>query len=791
MRRAFILVFVAFAFALPCRAAAESTVVGRVRLVAAGHLPADALGAGARDGRALLTVRIAGGSDTLRRAGFDAQPLAGDIAQIRVTSAELNRLLVYPGVVTIEERRILRPLLDASGPAIGAPAARAETGLDGTGVLIGVVDTGVDFRHADLRNADGSTRVAALLDYAHPRNTLHPELPDYGDAALSLRADIDATLAAEAAGTAPATPVQERDTNGHGTHVSGITAANGRATGRGFSGGRYVGIAPGADLVTVQGTHGDATFTDADVITGCRFAVEEAARLGRPIVVNLSLGSNAGPHDGTSDLEIALDALFPADQPGTALVVASGNEGNRDQHAGAWALDGSASVRVNEASSNQPDSQIAFEIWHTGAFDVSVISPSGHRFGPARAGVLFNGTQTKEGLVLIDNASNSPARADGRLPASVAIVGPAGGAPASGIWTLVFEGRASRWDAWITESPDAATPARFLDRVSEDGRLDMPATARNAITVGSFVTKNEWVTIDGNVVMRSQIVGNPSSFSSSGPTADGRFAPDLLAPGEYIASTMSQDASPDSPQSAFFVAPGNHLTWADDGMHAILRGTSQAAPHVAGAVALLLQADPTLTSIQIREILRASARDDGRGYTPRLGFGKLDVLTALRYVRGTRGGVVSPTTSSVGVSRDMIPPGDETTIVTVTPRGGDGMPLGPGRQVKINASYGDPTGDVVDLGFGRYERTFAAHSPRGSTAVINVEVDGVTLSAHPTFFIVESRADIGAPFVAGGGCSLLPRSAPTTGGLAPFAGLMLLMLLRKSRRRRLARTLAS
>ena len=761
MRRALPLIInvVALLTAEPLTHAAP-IIVGRVGLVAAGQLSGDALAAGKRDGRALVTIRVAGGAATLRHAGFDARPLVGDIADLRATAEELRRLAALPGVVTIEERRILHPLLDASGPAINAPAARAETGLDGTGSLVAVIDTGVDFRHPDLRNPDGTTRVLAILDYMHPRGDLHPELPDYNGGAIWLEADIDATLAAEAAGAPPMMPVAEQDTNGHGTHVTGIAASNGLATGNGLPAQRYVGVAPVAGIIAIQGTHGDATFTDSDVIAGCRFAVDEGSRLGRPVVANLSLGSNSGPHDGTSDLEVALDDLFPADQPGRAIVIASGNEGGRDQHAGGWALAGAATVPVELSTSAQPDAQLAFELWHTGTFALTVISPAGHHYGPVRPGTAFNGAMTPEGQVLVDNGASSGPRADGRQPASIVIEGPAGGSPAAGRWTLVLDGHAPRWDIWITDEPSATTPAHFVERVAEDDRLDMPATAHNAIVVGSFVTRNQWTTVDGMPVTRTAIVGAPSTFSSSGPTADDRFAPDVLAPGEYIVSTLSRDASPDSPSSAFFVAPGSHLTWGDDGVHAVLRGTSQAAPHVAGAAALLFQADPTLTASALREVLRVTANDGGAGFTPKLGFGKLDVLAAARYVRGARGSSVSATASSVGVSRDVVPPGDDTTVVTVTPRSDEGVPLGPGHDVVIAASAGDAVGDVVDLGSGRYERTFAAHAPRGTTAVVRVTVDGVVLAAHPSIYVVDSRSEIGTPFAAGG-CAVAAAAAAT------------------------------
>jgi subtilisin family serine protease len=768
-------------------AQARPSALGRVGMIARGELSADAIGLGMRDGRALVTVRAVGGSDTLRRAGFDSAPLAGDIATVRATDYELRRLLALSSVIAIEERHVLRPLLDVSTAAIGAPAARAETGLDGSGVLVAIVDTGLDIRHADFRHPDGSTRIAALLDLSVPRGNLHPELPDYGGGAIWLRPDVDTLLAAEAIGQM-STAISEKDTEGHGTHVAGIVASDGLATGRGFPPGRYVGVAPGADVITVQATHGDSTFSDADVVTGCRFAVDEAQRLGRPVVVNLSLGGAGGPHDGSSNLERAIDELFPADAPGRAIAIAAGNDGVLDQHAGAWSLDGRIDLRVSLATTHQPDSELAFDVWYSGFLAITVISPSGTRVGPIAQGHSTQGASTSEGQVLIDNGASTGPRPDGRQGADVAIVGPTGGSPAGGTWTIVLDGKAPRWDVWVSDEPSALTPARFLDYTSEDDRLSVPATAHNAIVVGSFVTKNQWTTIDNMPISRPGIVGNPSTFSATGPTADDRFAPDVLAPGEYIVSSLSVDASPDSPTSSFYAGVGNHVAWADDGVHGILRGTSQATPHVTGALALLLQADPTLTTTALREILRATARDELGGYTPRSGFGKLDVLTALRYVRGARGDTVSATSSSIGISRDLVPPGDATTVISITPRAADGMPLGPGHRVAIFASAGEPVGDVVDTGYGRYERTFAAHAARGTTAIVSATVDGVPLAAHRSFFIVDSRADIGGAFVAGGGCSLArPTSAPTGTGL--ISALVAVWWMIKSRRRSDPRTL--
>jgi hypothetical protein len=152
-------------------------------------------------------------------------------------------------------------------------------------------------------------------------------------------------------------------------------------------------------------------------------------------------------------------------------------------------------------------------------------------------------------------------------------------------------------------------------------------------------------------------------------------------------------------------------------------------------------------------------------------------------VRGLRGGAVDAAASSVSVSRDALPPGEATTVATVTPRDAAGAPLGAGHAVEIVASAGAPLGDVVDAGAGRYERPFVAHASRGQVGVITARVDGVELAAHPSVYFVVDRREIGRPFSAGGGCSSSRGAQGGAGGLAALA--LLLFGATRARRRRL------
>jgi uncharacterized protein (TIGR03382 family) len=764
----------------------------RVRLVTDGHLPAAAIGDALPDGRAVVLLRLADATtaERLRAAGLDVRAVSPTVAVARASSDDLRRLATTDGVIDIEERRILRPTLDRAAQMVGAPTARASTGLTGRGVLVGILDTGIDATHPDVRTADGKTRLHAVLDFGQAEN----DAPNAPPGRLFRRDAVDAALATFSMTGERTGPLLARDRNGHGTHVATIAAGNGLATDKGLPAERYVGIAPGADLLALRATREIATFYDSDVVTAARVAVELADETGRPLVVNMSLGGAGGPGDGTTDLESALAELFPAGAEGRALVIAAGNDGDADVRAAGLGLDGEIVVPLELRTSAAARGAATIELFYDGELTLVVESPDGRRTGPVATGKNLSGTAGPLGRAVVDNTAIR-----GALRRATVVIEPTAGNESEGElrWKLVLAGRARRWDATILEWPSASPMPKILDHVSVDHRLAIPAATATAISVGSVVSRTEWVNVDGTTITRPIVVGRPSIFTASGPTTDGRFAPDVAAPGELVIAALSSDAPPTEPTSAFFVGENSTYAVADDGRHGVLRGTSQAAPVVAGAIALLFEANPRLTGRDVREILRVAARplavspeapvDAGAtspppGWSTRTGFGLLDVATAVALARGTRGGPADPSTSTVGLSRDALPP-DEITLVTVVPRDAAGLPIGAGAEVTIEASAGLPIGPVVDAGWGRYERTFVAAAPRGTVAEVQVTVNGVALASRPHIFVVEDRSEIGRPFRAAGGCQTTPR-APAAAALTVAALALALLVQRKFARRR-------
>jgi len=734
---------------------------GDALTVRAAH-PASAL----PDGRLRVLVRLHTSAAPGTLARFDPEPAPGDVVPVRVRPDQLTDLASMPGVLHVEACRLLRPHLDRSLKEVGAAAAhRGAGGLDGEGVIVGVVDTGLDFRHKDFQDAAGRTRLLNLVDFS-----VKPAKGDPGEkygARIYTEAEINAQLAADRAlGTLAPPLVPHQDRSGHGTHVSGIAAGNGQGAAAGYNPGRYVGVAPGARIIAVQAARGnDAAFHDADVLGAISYIFDRAAALGMPAVVNLSLGTQLGPHDGTSNLATAISAFTGDSRPGRVIVTSAGNDGGRDIHASGYpALGGPSTVtlKIPDYKPTSAQELVHMEIWYGGGdLDVSVTSPAGRTTGPASTG---KGMQEShgEGQVKLFNATSGPYPGNGKNMAVLVIKEITGQTPAPGRWTIKLTGAARRYDLWLVNPAISGADGRprLLGPVDPDVRLSSPGTARGVISVAAYSTRTAWVSRGGaKYALQSARRGEHAFFSATGPTLDGRFVPDVAAPGQMIISAMSLHARPFHGASSYYVPDLPFALWSEDQSRGLLRGTSQAAPHAAGVAALLLQRAPALTVGQVRELLRVGARGDGamqagRAWSPRWGFGKLDATRSIAALAAGGAGPAHPTMSTVGVNRDLLPAGSgELAVVTVIPRDAAGRLLGAGRRVEVTTSAGR-TSAAVHRAYGRYEATLSPAARQGRRATLAVSVDGVALSHRPVVHFTTRRDLVGEALRArGGGCA--------------------------------------
>jgi len=528
----------------------------------------------------------------LAAAGAHVRTVLPGLCTAWVPAAALERIASLPGVRAVRLAAPAEPELSVSVPTTGATLLRgpgpAFTGLNGSGVLVGDIDTGVDFGHGDFKTPAGATRFVGIWDQVAP-GTGDATYP-YGR--MWTPAEIDAGLCTEA------------DSSGHGTHVMGIAGGDGSQTGGSVPAFTHAGMAPCADLAMVK-----TNFSTAGILDGLAWVFGLAAARGENAVVNLSLGTQYGPHDGTSEFEQGLAALTG---PGRIVVKSAGNDRGAARHAETNATAAGASITLS-VSGSATGRYLAIDGYYDGSerLRVRVTTPSGQVIGPLALGAEsapYPGTVTTNGAVYVANDS----LATGRRNVYVELNAQTSAQTMNGTWTFTFFadplGAANGLvDLWRFESSSGLT-ANFVGGNQPTRELiTEPGNAAAVITVGAYVTRSTWTACNGTVTtFNGAPVGALSTFSSPGPTRDGRMKPDLTAPGEAILSATSFDIP--------VACPGGGIAsaFADDGAnHTAMRGTSMAAPHVTGAIALLLEKRGALAPDDVRAYFAAHALRDG------------------------------------------------------------------------------------------------------------------------------------------------------------------------------------
>ncbi len=691
-----------------------------------------------------------------------------------VSMATLDALPLRSGVMSFGATVV--PWLDRSRAAIGATEVTDRDGLTGRGVVVAVVDTGVDVTHDDLRAPDGSTRVAWLLDYSRPPAGIHPDLESrYAlplDGALAgavyAREDLDAMLRA---GIAP-----PGDVPGHGTYVASLAAGNGRATGNGFAPGRYVGIAPEATVVAVRAVAaGRGAITDAALVAGATFAFDRAASLGMPAVLNLSEGTHLGAHDGDSPLERALTALVSGGtSPGRAVVVAAGNDGGRPVHARAELLPGEdllVDFRVPAGAATGPADVVGISLAWDSALALAVRAPDGSETPLVPAGEA-SGYTLSAGVVSVANATDGRSPGTGSRDATVLLAAgaDAGRARDGGTWTLRLQG-SGRVDAWVFLGSAGFAPPH----ATAETTVAIPATTTGVVAVGALTTRPTWVDGRGQTVTRDGTPGAVATFSARGPDRLGVLRPDLLAPGEMVVGALSHQGR----GTAGLLSEVS--LWADDGEHAAGAGTSSAAPHVTGAMALLLQALPALTQRDLLAALAGSARgasvEPRARWNPAEAWGAIDLPAALAIARASWSALspslspspVDPAASELTTAADVVAPGASIDVALrlVAPDGTAAL----GRHAAVLRASAGVLTPPTDIGGGRQvARYTAAGVPPGAVVTLEALVDGVPVAPR-TVRVARDPTLVGA-YGTAGGCTVDPGRKTAPWGTFPLGPLV-------------------
>jgi subtilisin family serine protease len=566
---------------------------------------------GARRGRPAATpplqvlVQFTGDPEALQKAGLKIRSINGDVVSGVIAADKIAAISAIAEVERMEAARIMQSELDLSLVECRANLVHTgPPGRRGAGVIVGIVDSGIDFTHHSFRRPDGSSRILSIWVQG-----LAPQAGDTSPAPFGYGVEYSqAQINAALGGANPFSIVRHQDFGQHGTHVAGIAAGDGSAAGPGQTPFTFVGVAPEADIIVVatanNGTEGLGTSSNA--LDAVNYVFTRAGTLNRPAVVNMSLGDNLGPHDGTSLLERGLDNLLGAQ--GRAFVKSAGNAGADDIHArGTVATGATVDVTFNQPAGNNTLDQM--DLWYRGTdtFRVSVVDPAGNVRGPVNVGAATTLNFPGGNTVRVDHRNNDPFNGDKR---AFITISPAGaGNIVAGNWRLrltsVTSPGGGAFDVWIQRGPPI--PRFLAPHVDSSRTISTPGTAREVITAANYIT-------------RGAGVGSLASTSSRGPTRDGRLAPTLAAPGSSIISAR-----------AHFPANGDPYMG--------MGGTSMAAPHVTGTIALMFQKNRNRTQEQIRQCLESTARSDAQtGPVPNTawGAGKMDSNAAVNCVPSLR-----------------------------------------------------------------------------------------------------------------------------------------------------------
>jgi len=613
----------------------------------------------------MLRLRDAGDATSLRGRGVLVGTVSGNWVTALVPVDALLAVARDPAVLYVHSAQPVYPLLDVSVPETKASELHAPLGIKGQGVLVGVVDSGFDWSHEDFKKPDGKTRVALIWDLFDSGG---PSPAGFSGGTEWTQTQIDAGQC------------RETERFGHGTHVTGIAAGDGSAAGNGQPAFQFVGMAPEADVLFVKHTD-PVSGLENEVVDGVNYILQKAASLGKPVAINLSLGNQVGPHDGTSPMDQMLDASIGSGKPGKIVCAAAGNDGDSQQpiHAGTT-LVGPDSQQNYPYTAHRPGSgqqSLDVEVWYPAGQTVNLRlwvptsqdgSQHGHTswVGPGQQETFDIGEGPVAGVkVQIVQQSPWQGADNGLNYAKVSLWNPSAKAdlPISNyFYWLEYDGPGVRVDVW----QQGGNNAGYIDppggndplKIGGDNQMTVgpPASAKNVIAVGSYVTKNSWTDVNGQPQTQPDAnLGQISWFSSRGPLRDGFAKPDIAAPGEVVFSARWEGRE----EAASNIAP--------DGKHVKKQGTSMSCPHVTGACALLLQANPNLDSVQMKELLQRHAIDAGDpGWDTSWGSGKLDVKGAYEEIAPVS--THTPTTTPLAsTSTPTTEPTSTRTSVGFTP----------------------------------------------------------------------------------------------------------------------------
>lgn len=556
---------------------------------------------------------------SFEKYGAAVNMVIDSIASVRVPADSIYSLASDSNIKRIDLGYTPSPNMDIARDYILADKAISGEGLpssfNGEGVVIGIVDRGMQFDHIGFFDSENNLRIKRV--WLQSQNGTPPENFSYGDE-LS---DEESILS----------KVYDVTSETHATAVTGIAAGSDKGL-------EYYGIATESDIVYVSYSTslGDGYACISDAI---KYIYDYADMVGKPCVVNLSLGDTPGPHDGNSLFDKVCDSM---QGEGRLLVGAAGNDGNSTSHISATITSPEDTLKTFFSFISQ---------YGNGYKSTSnFYGEQGKRFNIKLCVLQYgSGNIVAEAEDISSDATGSRTvyfQKDGNLGMNASIdviceTEPGSGRPhinidadmssvtagySLGIKIYGENGTVHGWaDNNYSRFKSFSTPAGWSAGDNDYTVNEIGGVGKKIISVGSYKSKDFSSSPSG--------IGGISSFSSKGPTTDGRMKPDITAPGEWIVAPYSYAVINNISYSARLKEGDSIIVDNRKYVYGSIRGTSAAAPMVTGTLALWLQAKPDLTPDEVRKVLNSTAiKDDYTGNVPdnTWGYGKLDTWNGIK-----------------------------------------------------------------------------------------------------------------------------------------------------------------
>ena len=580
----------------------------------------------------------------LERVGVMVNTRAGDIMSVKIPLDAFEALKGISGIKYVDVDWRISKRLDNATTESKVKLVQAGTGVTrkclGDSVVIGIIDGGFDYTHPTFYDTSGSR--LRILRVWEQDNESGPKPSGF-------------SYGTEIVGSQDLLSKKNSGSGNHGSHVAGIAGGSGYLTPE----SQYRGVAPGADLIFVSTGESATSITD-----GINYVFQQAAALWKPAVINMSLGSHIGPHDGTSLLDQAIDNLVGE---GRIVAGAAGNEGDTPLHLQySFSGDTIRTFVAFEFDENNPDFNTGkIDQWGSENSDfsagISISDSSGTLllttpFYKASDNPNFQGVLMIEDDSLIYTMTGVASSALNQKPNLLTGISRL---KKDYVVTLILTSSNTQLNIWNDGQGVGAGLSDMLNGVKVPGYKagdinctvgEIGGTSKKIITVGAYTTKHTFVNINGETMTSSDPDNALASFSSRGPTVDGRTKPEITAPGEMLVSSVNSGDPKytESNDNTVMKIEQGGFKW----YFAAMQGTSMATPMTTGIIALMLQANSKLGPERVKQLLQDNARTDiFTGVIPPSGsniwgWGKIDAQKSVQAAFNVEG-VASPDYSGI------------------------------------------------------------------------------------------------------------------------------------------------